>query len=477
VLVVSVVTVFGCTLGPNYRRPPVSIPQQWQNRHVDGASLANLRWWELFQDQVLQELVRSALTANSDVLVAAARVQESRALLTVVRSRQFPEVNVGGSADTIRQSKRSVMPLPPGVRAEEEVYTTALDLAFEVDLWGRLRRATEAARAELLATEEARQTVITGVVSTVAQGYFTLLELDRELAIARATLVSRQDSLRLVQLREREGVASELDRRQAEVELEATAVLIPQLERGVTQTENAIRVLLGENPGPVPRGASLELQVEVPAVPAGLPSELLERRPDIRQAEQALVAANARIGEARAAFFPRVTLTGFYGTESIALSDLFTGPARAWQFGPSVSIPLFNAGRIRAQFRGAEARHAQALVAYQQSVRQAFREVEDALVAHRKAREAAAEQARLIASASRALTLAQLRYDNGLSPYLDVLDVQRRLLSAELDAARFRRDQLVALVQVYRALGGGWTPDADSTAEARAAIRPGAGEE
>jgi multidrug efflux system outer membrane protein len=447
----------GCTLGPDYRRPAVPAPEAWRAAAEAPGSLADLGWWELFRDEPLQALVGEALTANKDLRVAVARVTETRAALGFTRSAQFPEVNAGADVATQRISEVGPFPLPPDVDPESGFFHTSLDLAFELDLWGRLRRATEAARAELLESEEARRTVVLTLVSDVAQAYFDLLDLDRELDIARRTVASRRDSLELVRLRAREGITSELDVRRAEAELATAAATVPDLERRVAQTENRISVLLGRNPGPVGRGRPLEDQATPPEIPAGLPSALLERRPDIRGAEQRLVAANARIGEARAAFFPQITLTGFFGVESAALSDLFTGPARVWSFGPRVTLPIFNAGRNRARLDAAEARRAQALAQYEQAVQQAFREVEDALVAHRKTREVRLQQEALVAASRRALELADLRYRNGLSTYLDVLDAQRQLFQAELALAGTRRDQLVAVVQVYKALGGGWS--------------------
>ena len=446
----------GCTLGPDYRRPAVPTPIAWRSPAEGAGSLADLAWWELFRDETLQALIRETLEANKDLRVAVARVAEARAQLGFTRSAQVPQVDGKASAETRRISEVGLIPLPGSVDPESGVYNTTLDLAFELDFWGRLRRATEAARAELLDSEESRHTVVLTLVSDVAQAYFDLLDLDWELDIARRTVGARRNAVELIQLRFREGITSELDVRRAEAELASTAATVPELERRVAQTENRISVLLGRNPGPVPRGRPLEDQAMPPEIPAGLPSALLDRRPDIRGAEQRLVAANARIGEAKAAFFPQISLTGFFGVESAALSDLFTGPARIWSFGPTVTLPIFNAGRNRARLDATEARRVQALAQYEQAVQQALREVEDALVAHRKAREVRLEQEALVTASSRALDLGRLRYVNGLATYLDVLDAQRQLFDAELALAGTRRTQLVALVQVYKALGGGW---------------------
>lgn len=462
-LLVVPLVLAGCTLGPDYARPPVATPAAWRDGAAETASVADLGWWQVFHDPRLQELVRTALAENVDVRLAAARVLEARALLGLARSAQFPQLDAGARYDNKRASQKTFPPLPATLDPEQEFFKTTLDLAFELDLWGRLRRATEAARAELLAGEAARQAVVTTLVGDVAQAYFDLLELDDELAVARRTLDARRDSLRIVRRRWEEGLTPELDLRRAEGEVASAAAVLPDLERRIQQTENALSVLAGRNPGAIGRGEPMAAQTLPPEVPAGLPSSLLERRPDLRDAEQRLVAANARIGEAKAAFFPRILLTGAVGVESVALSDLFTGPARIWQFGPAITVPVFEAGRNRARLGAAEARREQALLLYQRAVQQAFREVEDALVAHRKAREVRSELEVLVGASRRAVGLAELRYANGLSSYLEVLDARRQLFAAELDVTRARRAQLVAVVQVYKALGGGWTAESTST--------------
>jgi outer membrane protein, multidrug efflux system len=454
----------GCALGPDYARPDIPVSATWRSPADSEASLGAIEWWQLFRDDALQGLIRSALDENKDVRLAVARVLESRAQLGATRAAQFPQIDGKASYRNERASRVSFPPLPDKLDTEQEFFKSSLDLSFEIDLWGRLRRATEAARAELLASEEARRNVIVTLVSDVAQAYFTLLDLDRELEIARQTLVSRRESLRIVRLRFENGITSELDLRRAEGEVAGASAQIPDLERQIAQSENRISILLGRNPGPVPRGASLTEQPLLPEVPAGLPSALLERRPDLRQAEHRLVAANARIGEAKAAFFPQLMLTGAFGVESIALSDLFTGPAKIWQFGPRVTIPIFNAGRLSSNLRAAKARQEQALIQYGQTIQQAFREVEDALVTHRKLREIRPDREVLVASARRSLALAELRYKDGLASYLDVLDAQRQLFAAEIELTRIHRDQLTSVVQVYKALGGGWTPEASAAA-------------
>jgi len=445
----------GCTLGPDYQRPTVLAPEVWRDGQskADPASLADLAWWELFQDEELRGLVRAALEANKDLRIAVARVDQARAQLGVTRAAQFPQIDAGASATTNRFSNTAQFRDQGG---DTGLLSTTIDLTFEIDIWGRLRRASEAARADLLAGEEARHAVVMTLVSNVATAYLRLRQLDLELETTRRNVASRQGSLDLVRDRFEAGLTSALDLRQAEAELAGTAAQIPDLERRMVQTENQLSVLLGRNPGGIKRGRPLTAQTSPPAVPAGLPSALLARRPDVRQAESGLVAANARIGVAKAAFFPQISLTGFFGVESAALSDLFTGPSRIWQLGPTVTLPIFNAGRNRANLEVADARQREALIRYEQAIQQAFREVEDALIAHRKAREALAEQAAAARASREALSIAEWRYTSGLTSYLDVLDAQRTLLAAEVAESRTLLSQLVAVVQLYRALGGGW---------------------
>jgi multidrug efflux system outer membrane protein len=445
----------GCTLGPDYRRPAITAPEGWRDAPatVEAAALADLAWWELFEDGELRLLVHDALEANKDLRIAVARVEQARAVAAVVRADQFPQIGAGASVTTNRFSDTV---RPRGLGGEMGLLATTADLAFEIDLWGRLRRASEAARAELLASAETQRTVVMTLVSDVAAVYLQLRQLDLELETTRRNVASRAGSLQLVRDRLEAGLTSALDLHQAEAELAGTAAQIPDLERRIVQTENQLSILLGRNPGGIVRGRPLTGQTFPPTVPAGLPSALLERRPDIRQAEASLVAANARIGVAKAAFFPQVSLTGFFGVESIALSDLFTGPSRVWQFGPTVRVPIFTAGRNRANLEAVEAQQQEALIRYEQVIQQAFREVEDALIAHRKAREGVLEQAAAVRASREALSVAELRYTSGLTSYLSVLDAQRTLLAAEVAESRTLLAQLVAVVQLYRALGGGW---------------------
>jgi multidrug efflux system outer membrane protein len=450
----------GCTLGPDYQRPSVPAPKSWQDGQADPASLADLSWWELFEDEELRRLVQTALAANNDLKLAVNRVDQTRALLGITRADQFPRIDAGASATTNRSSENVPLQGPGG---ETDLLSASVDLTFEIDLWGRLRRASEAARAELLASEEARHTVMITLVSDVATTYLQLRQLDLELETTRRNVASRRDSLKIARERFEAGLTSSLDLRQAEAALASTAAQIPDLARQIGQTENRLSILLGRNPGSLPRGRPLIAQTAPPAVPAGLPSALLERRPDIREAEAGLVAANARIGVAKAAFFPQIDLTGFFGVESEELSDLFDGPSRVWQFGPGVSVPIFTAGRNQANLELAEALQRERLIRYEQAIQQAFREVEDALIAHRKAREVLTEQHAAVQASRDALSIAESRYASGLTNYLNVLDAQRTLLSEEIAESRTLLAQHVAVVQLYRALGGGW--DAEQVEE------------
>jgi multidrug efflux system outer membrane protein len=446
----------GCAVGPDYKRPEVLTPTDWRNGPEARDSLGDLGWWQLFKDPALHELITTAVVANRDLQVAVARVLDSRAQLGVARAAQFPQVNASGSYQYTRPfSKNSPMAQGAEIFTGDD-WQAGMDLTFELDLWGRLRRGTEAARAELLASEETRRVVLMTLVADVARTHFDLLELDDELEIARRTLQTRQASLELQRRRFGQGLSTQLDVERAEAEVAVAAGTVPDLERRIAQTENGLSVLLGRNPGPIARGVPLDGQRLPPEVPAGLPSALLERRPDILQAEQTLVAANARIGMAKAEYFPKISLTGMLGVESVSLSDLFTGGSRFWSIGPTMTVPLFTAGRTSNTVKGFEARQQQAATQYLQTIQQAFREVEDALVFHRKVREIRTERERRVAATRRALSLATLRYERGLATQLDVLDAQRQLFSAELDLASITRDQLTAVVQLYKALGGGW---------------------
>ena len=454
IAIVASLVMSACAVGPKYKRPATAIPDSYRGATPDqqaGASLGDEKWWSVFEDPGLQSLVREALTQNYDVRIAAERVLQAQAVLGITRADQFPTVTAGLSAFNERFPKTRVTP-----EFETSPIQANLSLAWELDFWGKFRRATEAARANLLATDWAHRAVISTLINDVATAYFQLLELDAEMEISKRSLNSRQESLRLVEIRAKGGNTSLMDVRQSEQLVYTAAAAIPDLERRTEQQENLISILLGRNPGSITRGKPLLEQVVPPTVPSGLPSALLTRRPDIQSAEQQLVAANARIGVARAAFFPQITITATGGYQSTALSNLFTGPAGLWSFGGQLIQPIFTAGRIRSNVRLTEAQQREAVLVYQHSIQQAFREVADALVAYRKQQEFRQQQELLTAAAQDATRLANTRYRGGVSSYLEVLDSDTRYFEAQLGLAQAQLNERLALVQVYSALGGGW---------------------
>ena len=453
---IPLLLIAGCTVGPKYQRPAVTTPDSYRGLapEIDKQSVASLgdeKWWTIFQDDQLQALIRTALTENYDVRVAAARVLQAQAALGITRADQFPSIYGGAAASNYRIPQTKVLP-----GSESSANSVSLSLAWELDFWGKFRRATEAARADLLASEWGRRAVLTTVVSSVATAYFQLRELDLEMEISRRALASRQESLRLVKIRAQGGATSMLDVRQSEQLVYTAAASIPDLERRIEQQENLISILLGKNPGPIARGKPLVENTIPPTVPAGLPSKLLERRPDIQAAEHQLIAANARIGVAKAAYFPQITLTAVGGYQSSALTNLFTGSAGLWNFGGQLLQPIFTAGRIRSGVRLTEARKQEFVVLYQQSIQQGFREVSDALIAYSKNQEFRAQQDLLTKAAEDAVRLSNVRYSGGAASYLEVLDSDTRYLSAAITLAQADLNERLALVQLYQALGGGW---------------------
>jgi multidrug efflux system outer membrane protein len=414
-------------------------------------SLADLKWWEVFQDKQLQDLIHTALQQNYDVRIVATRILEAQAQVGITRADQLPTVSAGAQTNDQRSARAKLFP-----EFQTSAHEVDLSLAWDLDFWGKYRRATESARANLLATEWNREAVITTLVSDVASSYFQLRELDLELEIARRTLASRQDSLRITQMLANGGATSMLDVRQAEQLVFTAAGTIPDVERRIEQQENFISTLLGSNPGPVARGMKLTEQPHMPEVPAGLPSSLLERRPDIRQAEAQLIAANAQIGVAKADYFPQINLTANSGFQSSALSSLFTGPAGLWNFGASLAQPIFAGGRIHSNVRFTEARQQEAALVYQQTIQQAFLGVSDALVEYRKDREFREQQEQLAFSAQDAARLSETRYRGGATSYLEVLTNETNYFNAELGLAQAQLNELLGLVRIYRNLGGGW---------------------
>jgi multidrug efflux system outer membrane protein len=450
-----VLLLAGCTVGPKYKRPAVPVADVYRGASAEGgaqaASVGDEKWWLLFQDEQLQKLIKAALIENYDVRIAAARVLQAQAVLGIRRADQYPTV-VGGAAGVNQRFPQS----RSGPAVETSANSVALSMAWELDFWGKFRRATEAARADLLATEWGKRAVITSLVRNLATSYFQLRELDLEMQISKQALTSRQESLRLVKIRAAGGVTSMLDVRQSEQLVYEAAGSIPDLERRIEQQENLISILIGRNPGPITRGKTLEENAFPPTVPAGIPSALLERRADIQAAEQVLVAANARIGVAKSAYFPQISLTATGGYQSSALSSLFTGPAGMWNFGGQLLQPLFAGGRIRSGVKLAEAQKEEFALSYQQSIQQAFREVSDALVAYQKNQEFREQQNLLTQSAREATVLSQSRYQGGVTSYLEVLDSDTRYLSAQLTLAQAQLNERLAFVQLYGALGGGW---------------------
>jgi len=455
--------LIGCrTVGPNYTKPPIDTPHVFrgasdQTAAKDSASLADLKWFEVFKDEALQELISTALDQNYDLRDAVARVDAARANLGVTRADQLPTVSATTDVTTLRFSSSGSFPVPQGVEQKRTFGGVALNLlSFEADFWGRLRRSTEAATAELLASEENRKAVVTTLVSDVAAAYFNLLELDMELEIAKRTLATREESLKLIRSRHQKGLATLLDIRQGEQLVRTAEKIIPGIEQSVEQTENQISLLIGQNPSAIRRGRSLTEQEQPPAVPPGLPSDLLERRPDIRSAEQTLVAANAIIGVAKAAYYPRITLTGLLGSQSSQLSSLFTGATGVWQFVPQVTQPIFTAGRLRSNVELTTAQRELALIQYERVIQTAFREVSDTLVQYQKVRETRGKQELLVTTLQDRSRLSYLRYRGGVDTLLNALDADRDLFDAELGLAQIKRNELLAIVQLYRALGGGW---------------------
>jgi outer membrane protein, multidrug efflux system len=458
---IAIVLLAGCRVGPRYQRPVVQAPTTFRgapNAAGSGSeSLADLKWFDVFKDEQLRVLVRKAHSRNYDLREASVRVEAAQANLGITRADLLPSAGVAVDATTLRMSRGGNFPLPQGFQQNRTFGTVALNLlSFEADVWGRLRGATDAARADLMAAEENRKAVMMTLVGDVAAAYFNLLELDAELEIAKRTLTTRENSLKLIRLREQRGLATRLEVRQGEQLVYTAAQVIPRIQQFIEQTENHISLLTGESPREIARGQTLTAQEQPPSVPAGLPSSLLERRPDIRAAEQNLAAAHALVNVARAAYFPRISLTGVLGSQSNSLSSLFAAPTGMWQFVPQVTQPIFTGGRLRSNVQLANAQERVSLIRYERAIQTAFREVSDALVAYRKVREVRAEQETLVATLQDRSRLSYRRYTGGVDSLLSALDADRDLFEAELSLTRTKRDELVALVQLYRALGGGW---------------------
>ncbi|MBI3041629.1 MAG: efflux transporter outer membrane subunit [Betaproteobacteria bacterium] len=452
--------IAGCAVGPAYQRPAVELPPAWQDVPSQGIRATGDRWWALYGDPALDKLVEEALKHNQDLALAAARVDEARALARVADSQLLPAVDATFQRDRARSSDRSAIPLPPSVPLERNDYRAQLNVSYEVDLWGRLRSASDAARADLFATQAARETVRIALATEVARAYFTLVALDAQVAATRRSLALRGDGLALQKVRHKAGLINDFTLRQLEAEVAAAQAQLPTLESGRTAQEAALAVLLGRSPRAIMKGTVARRGEQgapaAPVVPEGLPSDLLLRRPDVVQAEQGLIAANARIAEARAALFPRIALTGYLGSESASLGDLFSAPARIWSLAFGLAQPIFQGGRLFAEVEAVQARERQAVAQYQKALQQAFGEVRQGLNTQVKAREAyEAENARAVALAD-ASRLVRIRYENGLVSQLEVIDADRNLLQAELNRSDALRVQRAAVADLVKALGGGW---------------------
>ena len=453
-------TFFGCMVGPNYQRPTVETPASWRFEEKEAREVANTPWWKQFGDPVLNELIQVALRENKDLKITAARVEEFVGRYGTTRASLFPQVGGGASGGRSRVTQKSPTPYPANGENPADSYQVFLNASWEIDLWGKLRRQTEAARADLLSSEEGRRAVILTLVTSVASAYVNLRDLDKQLEIAKQTAKSREDSYNLFKIRFRGGVISELELNQVKSEYEQALSTIPILEKFIGQQEDALSLLLGRNPGVIPRGKTMD-ELNLPTVPAGLPSDLLANRPDIRQAEQDLIAANARIGVARSYYFPSISLTGMFGFASTDLSNLFTPPAKVWNWATPLVAPIFTGGAISGQVKSAEAVQQQALLRYGRSIQTAFREVEDALIDQKRTREQLEIQAQRVGSLRNYSRIARLRFDNGYTSYIEVLDAERSLFAAELSQAETKGVLFRALVDLYKAMGSGWVVEAD----------------
>ena len=433
-----------CTVGPDYTRPDIKAPQSWLIEEKESTDVANISWWKAYGDKVLDELIEKALKENKDLLIAAARIDEYAAQYGVARSEFFPQIGAGASFSQ-QQALYKV----------SRTNQLALNASWELDLWGKIRRGSEAARAELLASEEGRRSTVLTLVSSVASSYIELRDLDKQLEIARQTAKSRKDSLDLFQISFEGGVITEMELAQNRSEYEQAMATIPQIEQSVAIQEHAISILLGSNPGQIPRGKNID-DLPVPLPPKGIPSDVLQRRPDILQAEQTLIAANAQIGIARSAYFPSISLTGILGVSSSELNSLFKGPARIYTYGASLTGPIFTAGKTSSQVKVAEAQQQQALLKYQQAIQTAFREVEDGLIEQNRTRVQIAALKRQVDALRTYATLARLRFDNGYSSYLEVLDAERSLFNSQLQYYQTQGDLHQYIIGLYKAMGGGW---------------------
>jgi multidrug efflux system outer membrane protein len=468
-LALAALVLSACTVGPDYVKPTLDTPPAWRIEYEAAAGLADLAWWEGFGDPVLNRLIQDALLENKDLKIAAARVEQYLGALETTRSQFFPQISGTASVSRQKDTETGPVPIPSGISPTYSNYQAYLSASWEIDIWGRIRRSTEAAQAQILASEEGRRAVVLTLATNVANGYLTLRALDRQLEITRETEKAYAKTLKLFRLRYKYGTISRLELSQVESQYESAAQVIPQAESQIAQQENLLSNLIGRNPGPVPRGRTID-ELSPVGIPEGLPSSLLARRPDILQAEQNLVAANARIGVAKALYFPIISLTGILGTASAELSKLFEGPSTIWNAGAAASGYILTFGGISGQVKQAEALQRQSLFQYQQAVQNAFREVDDALVGTIKGREKLASQEREVGSLKDYARIARLQYEGGTASYFLVLDADRSLFNSQIAYVQTQSNIITSLINVYKAMGGGWVAEADKRAmEANAA--------
>jgi outer membrane protein, multidrug efflux system len=457
----ALLTLAGCTLGPDYRRPEVKSPAAFQYEPRDAAATADTLWWKQFQDPVLDQLIAEALAHNTNVQIAAANVEQAAAALTQTRSQFFPAVGYGAGAQRERAREPAFAAQIPNYPNPSSAYQAALQASWEIDLWGRIRRQSEAAYANVLATDDARRGVILSLVASVANSYLQLRGLDAQLDVAKKTLQTYKESVDLFTLQFQYGQVSMMNVAQAQSQYETAAAQIPLIESQIAQTQSSLAVLIGRDPGPIVRGKSV-YDLQLPQVPAGVPSALLERRPDLNQAEQQLIAANAQIGAAKALYFPTISLTGAFGNVSSDLSKLFTGPAKVWSYAGSLAGPIFTFGAVSGQVAQAESQQNAALLNYQLSIRNAFADVDNALIANQKLKEQLDAQIKLVAALQQYNELARLQYDGGYTSYSTVLQAEQALFPAELNLASIRAQLFASAVNIYKAMGGGWVTQADT---------------
>ncbi len=471
-LVLTLATLLAsCMIGPDYQRPVVETPSSFIYEDKEAHATADTEWWKQFQDPVLDALISDALANNKNIKIAAANIEQASGFLTQTRSPLFPQLGYGADAGRQRLSENNAVPISPGINNPQDYFQLFGGASWELDLWGHVRRLSESARANLLANQEARRGVILTLVATVAGDYLQLRGLDEQLVISKRNLAAYADSVKLFELQFQYGQISMLNVQQARTQYETAAATIPQIESQISQLENALSILLGRNPGPIPRGKTIH-QLASPAVPAGLPSQLLERRPDLAQAEQNLIAANAQIGAAKALYFPTISLTGNFGFASENLSDLFKGPSKLWSYGGSITGPIFTAGAISGQVRQSEALQEAALQRYEAAIQSAFADVENALVIRQKLAGQLLAQERLVKASQEYEQLAKLQYDGGYAPYLTVLSAQQQLFPAELTLTQLRASLLTSYANLYKAMGGGWVDAADRLAGTPPAASP-----